>query len=75
MKLYHWDTINKLADYSSGEVIVLAHSKHEAIEAACTDYADHACFPEDTEELRQELSSKTPRAYKDTTSILVWGGG
>lgn len=71
MKLYVWESV--LCDYTCGMVVVLAHSKSEAIETATRQNALGSMLQWDLREVEPKVVDVTK--IKRPRSWVVWGGG
>jgi hypothetical protein len=64
LKLYVWT--NVLADWSSGMIVALAHSKEEALELVKSECGSLEF---------NEASVTEPKVYTQPHAECVWGGG
>ena len=67
MKLYHWDDLDTLEQYMSGQAFALASSKEEAIDLVVED-RDF-----ESDKLRAELTEKEPAIYDSPVGFAIVG--
>lgn len=79
MKIFHWEDVDVLRQHSSGEVIVTAETKEEAVRLAVQEYGPDDCADvqrgswETLEALEAELKSKEPKVLEAPVVFLILG--
>ena len=63
MKLFDWVAVDALAQYLSGEVIVMANSLEEALEIV----------KKENPEVYEEIKNEEPDVYDSPTAIYIYG--
>ena len=72
MNLYYWPS-NALADYSKGDIIVMAENVAQARKIALAEYR-MGDSKKDTSEFEADLA-KRPKVYRSPAAVLICGGG
>lgn len=71
MKLFYWDDVQTIADYSEGHCFALAETKERAIDLVLAKFEFSQQL---TLRLREELSRTEPRVIDSEEGFLIWGG-
>ena len=73
MKLYYWSDVEELADYATGEVIIMADSLQEALDTIRKQLIEAKETDHFIDELMKELKNTEPFVYDTPTAIWIGG--
>jgi hypothetical protein len=73
MKLFYWDSVERLRGYQQGQCFALADSLPEAIDRVV--FAFESAFGEGYgKDLRAELEATKPEIHETPIGFFIWGG-